>query len=137
MFGYNFCKSSCKAVKLIVSNAARAAALDGTTGFMLFIGKLLVGLGAGALTWAFFAGQGSSDCSSRESSIFHGTFIRRTLKKELSHLTRVGYKRSMLIHHQSTLSGYQHFSSLLVHMLLPLDSLMSTVWPLAQYSYAF
>ena len=58
MFGYNFCKSSCKAVKLIVSNAARAAALDGTTGFMLFIGKLLVGLGAGALTWAFFAGQG-------------------------------------------------------------------------------
>ena len=56
MFGYNFCKSSCKAVKLIVSNAARAAALDGTTGFMLFIGKLLVGLGAGALTWAFFAG---------------------------------------------------------------------------------
>ena len=132
MFGYNFCKSSCKAVKLIVSNAARAAALDGTTGFMLFIGKLLVGLGAGALTWAFFAGQGSLDRSSRQSSI-----IRRTLKKELSHLTRVGYKRSMLIHHQSTLSGYQHFSSLLVHMLLPLDSLMSTVWPLAQYSYAF
>ena len=72
MFGYNFCKSSCKAVKLIVSNAARAAALDGTTGFMLFIGKLLIGLGAGALTWAFFAGQGSSDCSFRDGiSVYH------------------------------------------------------------------
>ena len=132
MFGYNFCKSSCKAVKLIVSNAARAAALDGTTGFMLFIGKLLVGLGAGALTWAFFAGQGSSDCSFGQLSISYGT-----LKKELSHLMRVGYKQSMLIHHQSILSGYQHFSSPLVHMLLLLDSLMSTVWLLAQYSYAF
>jgi len=57
MFGYNFCKSSCKAVKLIVSNAARAAALDGTTGFMLFLGKMMVALGCGALTWAFFSGQ--------------------------------------------------------------------------------
>ena len=78
MFGYNFCKSSCKvshrvvftlkilprfllkkiqAVGLIVSNAARAAALDGTTGFMLFLGKMMVALGCGALTWAFFSGQ--------------------------------------------------------------------------------
>ena len=45
-----------KAIKLIVGNAARAAALDGTTGFMLFIGKLFVALGSGALTWAFFSG---------------------------------------------------------------------------------
>lgn len=45
-----------KAVKLIVGNAARAAALDGTTGFMLFLGKLFVALGCGALTWAFFSG---------------------------------------------------------------------------------
>lgn len=128
MFGYNFCKSSCKAVKLIVSNAARAAALDGTTGFMLFIGKLLVGLGAGALTWAFFAGQDSTDCLFCWTSVFERTFIRETLMKELLHLTRVGYKRSMSTHHQSTLSGYQHFSSLLVHMSLLSDSLMSTVW---------
>jgi len=57
IYGYNFCKASCKAVKLIIANAARAVALDGTTELMLFIGKLLVAVGCAAFTWAFFAQQ--------------------------------------------------------------------------------
>jgi len=57
IYGYNFCKASCKAVKLIIANAARAVALDATTDLMLFIGKMLVATGCAAFTWAFFAQQ--------------------------------------------------------------------------------
>jgi len=57
MYGYNFCKASCKAVKLIIANAARAAAILGVTTVLLFIGKFVVASGCAAFTWAFFAGQ--------------------------------------------------------------------------------
>ena len=61
IYGYGFCKASCKAVKLIVGNAARAVALDGTTELMLFIGKMLVACGCAAFTWAFFDQQFTVD----------------------------------------------------------------------------
>lgn len=54
MYGYGFCRSACKALKLIVMNAARAAAVSGVTNFCLLMGKLGISIGLTVLAYLLF-----------------------------------------------------------------------------------
>lgn len=52
MYGYGFIRSACKAMKLIIANAGRAAAVTGVTNMVLFVGKMLVSVGLAL--WSFY-----------------------------------------------------------------------------------
>lgn len=54
MYGHGFIKSACKAMKLIIMNAARAAAVTGVTNFVLLIGKLLISVGLALWSYHLF-----------------------------------------------------------------------------------
>nr|XP_002126506.1 choline transporter-like protein 5 [Ciona intestinalis]XP_018668803.1 choline transporter-like protein 5 [Ciona intestinalis] len=54
VYGKHFCWSAKEAFKLLMRNIIRVAVLDKVTDFILFIGKLIVTVGMGALAWAFF-----------------------------------------------------------------------------------
>jgi len=54
IYGYGFCRSACKALKLIVMNAARAAAVSGVTNFCLLLGKLGISIGLTILAYILF-----------------------------------------------------------------------------------
>jgi choline transporter-like protein 2/4/5 len=54
IYGYNFIRSACKAMKLIICNAARAAAVIGVTGFVLLIGKLVTSVGLTLFAYYLF-----------------------------------------------------------------------------------
>jgi len=57
IYGKNFCASAKDAFKLLMRNVLRAAVLDRIVDFVLLMGKLVVTLGMGALSWAFFSGE--------------------------------------------------------------------------------
>ncbi|CAK8684737.1 unnamed protein product [Clavelina lepadiformis] len=54
VYGKNFCWSAKEAFKLLMRNILRVVVLDKVTDFILFMGKLIVTVGMGALSWAFF-----------------------------------------------------------------------------------
>ncbi|XP_065647600.1 choline transporter-like protein 4 isoform X2 [Hydra vulgaris] len=53
VYGRNFCASAKEAFSLLVRNPARAVTINGITGFVLFLGKILVtgGIGVGSFFW--------------------------------------------------------------------------------------
>ncbi|XP_041861493.1 choline transporter-like protein 5-B isoform X2 [Melanotaenia boesemani] len=55
IYGRNFCTSSKDAFFLLMRNVVRVAVLDKVTDFLLFLGKLLVSGGVGALAFFFFS----------------------------------------------------------------------------------
>lgn len=54
VYGKNFCWSAKEAFKLLMRNIIRVAVIDKVTDFIIFVGKLIVTVGMGALAWAFF-----------------------------------------------------------------------------------
>lgn len=54
IYGRSFCPSALHALSLLVRNCLRALALDGVTGFLFFLTKMLVTVGMGALTYYYF-----------------------------------------------------------------------------------
>uniref|UniRef100_H2YS22 Choline transporter-like protein n=1 Tax=Ciona savignyi TaxID=51511 RepID=H2YS22_CIOSA len=57
VYGKHFCWSAKEAFKLLMRNIIRAAVIDKVTDFILFVGKLIVTVGMGALAWAFFTNK--------------------------------------------------------------------------------
>nr|CAB3266288.1 choline transporter-like protein 5 [Phallusia mammillata] len=57
VYGKNFCVSAKNAFKLLMRNILRVAVVDKVTDFILFVGKLIVTVGMGALSWAFFTNK--------------------------------------------------------------------------------
>lgn len=55
--GKNFCTSAKNAFMLIMRNVVRVVVIDKVTDFLLFIGKLVIVAGAGALSFFFFDGR--------------------------------------------------------------------------------
>lgn len=53
IYGKNFCSSAQDAISLLASNALRALVLDRVTEFILFLGKILITAGVGALAFFF------------------------------------------------------------------------------------
>lgn len=53
IYGRNFCLSAKEAFSLLIRNPARVVVLNGVTGFILFLGKILVtgGVGVGSFYW--------------------------------------------------------------------------------------
>lgn len=69
IYGYHFCKSCCEALGLIMRNALRTAVLSGVTFFIIFLGKVLVVLTMGGLSWAFFYGPISGELDKLEATL--------------------------------------------------------------------
>ena len=57
MKGTNFCVSAKDAFHLLMRNIVRVVVLNGIVNFLLFIGKLVIVVGVGTLSFFFFSGQ--------------------------------------------------------------------------------
>ena len=55
IYGKGFCRSAKDALELLVTNPLRALVLNGVTGFILFLGRLLITAGIGVLGFYFFS----------------------------------------------------------------------------------
>merc|ERR1712241_1097717 len=53
----NFCVSAKDAFNLLMRNTVRVVVLNGIVNFLLFIGKLVIVVGVGTLSFFFFSGQ--------------------------------------------------------------------------------
>ena len=69
IYGYHFCKSAFEALNLLIRNALRTAVISGVTFFVLFLGKVVVTLSMGGLSWAFFYGPITSELDKLQNTI--------------------------------------------------------------------
>lgn len=86
IYGYHFCKSCFEALGLLLRNALRTAVLSGVTFFILFLGKLVVTLGLGGLSWAFFYGPITNEIAKLDSAIEANPNLNSTILASIGDL---------------------------------------------------
>ena len=88
IYGYHFCKSCCKALGLLTRNLIRTAVLGSISFFVLLMGKIMVTVFMGGLSWAFFYGPITSELDKLENSINNVTVGNTSLNSTI--LSNIG-----------------------------------------------
>ena len=90
IYGHHFCKSCCKALGLLTRNLIRTAVLGSISFFVLLMGKIVVTVVMGGLSWAFFYGPITSELDKLEASIVDSTLSVGNFSLNNTILTNIG-----------------------------------------------
>jgi len=90
IYGHHFCKSCCKALGLLTRNLVRTVVLGSISFFVLLMGKIVVTVVMGGLSWAFFYGPITSELDKLEASIANSTLSVGNLNLNNTILTNIG-----------------------------------------------